>query len=497
MQVNLTTGWAALVLIAAADCCVGQVATGPATGPLRAHPTNPRYFTDGTKNPDGALRAVYLTGSHTWGTLQDLGTTNPPPAFDFNAYLDFLQEHRHNFIRLWRWELTKWKGWKEDKAPIRYGAQHPWMRTGPGLALDGLPQFDLTKWNEEHFDRLRARVKAAGERGIYVSIMLFEGWCIRERPSNWEGHPMHAANNVNGINGDPDGDGFGLEVQMLQIDAITDLQRAYIRRVIDAVNDLDNVLYEISNESLYRPEILNWQIETIRYINEYQAGKPQQHPAGITNLVAGSGGKAAANDALFASDADWVSPGLTIWGPTDPFTIDPPASTGKKVELLDTDHVFGNTCMTNSKENRVGGAWVWKAFLRGYNPIYMDPLALSRPNAMMEYVAYNTPYVLSARTAMGHARLYAEKINLAAMTPQDALASSRYCLANPGKEYLIYLPDGGEVTADLSAVEGSVMVEWFNPQTAEKRAGDKVHGGAMRPFRAPFDRDAVLYLRRE
>ena len=38
-----------------------------ASGPLRVHPRNPRYFTD-----DGG-RAIYLTGSHTWSNLQDQG----------------------------------------------------------------------------------------------------------------------------------------------------------------------------------------------------------------------------------------------------------------------------------------------------------------------------------------------------------------------------------------------------------------------------------------
>ncbi|MEZ8222351.1 hypothetical protein GG496_002521 [Candidatus Fervidibacteria bacterium JGI MDM2 JNZ-1-D12] len=63
-------------------------------GSLRVHPKNPRYFTD-----DGE-RAIYLTGSHTWSNLQDMGPSDPPPAFDFNAYLDFLVQHNHNFIRL-------------------------------------------------------------------------------------------------------------------------------------------------------------------------------------------------------------------------------------------------------------------------------------------------------------------------------------------------------------------------------------------------------------
>jgi hypothetical protein len=56
----------------------------PATGPLRIHPSNPRYFTDGSG------KAVYLTGSHAWENLKDRGTTDPPEKFDNEAYLDFL-----------------------------------------------------------------------------------------------------------------------------------------------------------------------------------------------------------------------------------------------------------------------------------------------------------------------------------------------------------------------------------------------------------------------
>jgi hypothetical protein len=73
-----------------------------AKGPLRVLPANPRYFTE-----DGH-RAICLTGSHTWDNLQDLGEADPPARFDFNAYLDFLVNHEHNFIRLWRWELLRW-----------------------------------------------------------------------------------------------------------------------------------------------------------------------------------------------------------------------------------------------------------------------------------------------------------------------------------------------------------------------------------------------------
>ncbi len=49
-------------------------------GPLRVHPQNRRYFTD------NAGRAIYLTGSHTWSNLMDMGPTGPPAPFDFEAW---------------------------------------------------------------------------------------------------------------------------------------------------------------------------------------------------------------------------------------------------------------------------------------------------------------------------------------------------------------------------------------------------------------------------
>jgi len=108
-----------------------------AAGPLRVHPTNPRYFTDGTKSADGTFRAVYLTGSHTWDIFQRWaeghidGKNRMGRPADFTAYLDELQSHGHNFIRFWVAD-TAWS--PITKAPIE---PQPFLRTGPGKAADG------------------------------------------------------------------------------------------------------------------------------------------------------------------------------------------------------------------------------------------------------------------------------------------------------------------------------------------------------------------------
>jgi hypothetical protein len=87
-------------------------------------------------------------------------------------------------------------------------------------------------------------------------------------------------------------------------------------------------------------------------------------------------------------------------------------------------------------------------------------------------------------------------MDLAATAPHNELASTTYCLANPGKEYLIYLPKGGEVTVDLSAAKGKLAVEWCHPVTGTVAAGELVEGEANRSFTSPLPGEAVLYLHR-
>jgi hypothetical protein len=84
--------------------------------------------------------------------------------------------------------------------------------------------------------------------------------------------------------------------------------------------------------------------------------------------------------------------------------------------------------------------------------------------------------------------------NMVAMTPQNGLASTQYCLANPGKEYLVYLPSGVKVSVDLTAAKGVLAFEWFNPSMGKTTKTGTVPGGARRNFTVPFAGDAVLYL---
>lgn len=446
-----------------------------AIGPLRIHPENPRYFTDGSQTPAGNLRAILLTGSHTWNNLVDMGRSDPPEPFDWAAYLRFLEDHHHNFVRMWAWDSTWWDSRANEKLGkdfVHNVAPLPWMRTGPGNAVDGKPRFDLTKFNPVYFDRLRSRVASAGERGIYVSVMLFEGWGLfhgnRRRGTDdgwaWRSHPFNPANNINDVKVEG-ADALSGRVHTLRNPEVVKWQDAYIRKVIDTVNDLDNVLYEVINEGGEK----EWNWRVINTVHEYEQTKPKQHPVGNT------GHGAERLPTMLPSPADWLSPGRA-----DGFAEIPPAWNEKKPSLLDTDHIWG-----------VGGnpGWVWKGFLRGHNPLFMDPYDGS---VLGKGEGWNP-----IRAALGLARTYAERVNLGAMQPHDDLSSTQYCLANPSQEYLVFQPVKNQAfTVQLPAA--TYRFEWFNT-AAGKVAGSgelSVLEGKQ-SFNPPFSAEALLYLKRD
>jgi hypothetical protein len=435
-------------------------------GPLRVHPENGRYFADATG------QAILLTGSHTWPNLVDIGPSDPPPAFDFEAYLQWLRHHGHNFIRGWTWEPSRWNTTQMKNLEWRNGnhfvAPQPWLRPGPGLALDGKPKFDLKQHAPQYLERLRQRLAEAQKAGVYVSVMLFEGYGVQFQKDAWPNHPMNPANNTAGLDGDKNGDGRGIEIHQLAKKRVTKTQEAYLRWLVAGLNEFDNLLYEVSNET--HPGSTEWQYHVIRYVKELEASLPKQHPVGMTYQ-----NKGGQNKALYESPADWISP-----NPEGGFRDAPPDLGGTKVVLVDTDHLWG-----------IGGdaIWVWKSFTRGLNPIFMD----TYDGKVLGQVR---PQDEGPRRAMGQALALSRRIRLAHAIPRGELASTGYCLAEPGVAYIAFAPEGGELEIDLRGETHTYQAEWLEVSSGLWHQAAPVAGGAPRRLQPPWNSPYVLFLSR-
>jgi hypothetical protein len=497
-----------------------------ALGPLVVSQANPRYFTVASSEA-AEERAVYLTGSHIWNNFHDGMGPGPdcgeaPEAVDFDAYLKFLKEHNHNFIRLWRWE--------QFKSQAAGGSFHlcmtpqPWPRTSARTAKDGKPKFDLDSFDPAYFDRLRQRVSTAGREGIYIAVMLFEGWALHlsPAPDNVEGHPFFAANNINDVSIKSI-----VDYQVLPLDPrVEELQKAYIHKVIDTLHDLPNVLWEVANESSGGGTVdqnfaqmmgfsevpdwgdsTEWQYWVIDVVKQYEQEKGyDMHPIGMTMQFPVKD-QTKVNDPLFNSKAEWISPGyddeiftegrhpMAPDSPPSHWYDNPPASEARKIVITDTDHYA---------PGQGDALWAWKSFLRGHHPILMDfgiIMGVNSPDPSAGSPGV-PPYDFyeAARYAMGDTLSYAEKMDLLHMEPHEDLTSTGFALANPGQEYLMLQSkhEADPFTVKLNA--GTYEAEWFSINLRKKTSAEAVtvqNDGEVR-FMAPFSEagPAVLYLKR-
>jgi len=149
-------------------------------------------------------------------------------------------------------------------------------------------------------------------------------------------------------------------------------------------------------------------------------------------------------------------------------------ATGNKVIINDTDYPFG--AMNLRSAGHSGQiAWAWENFARGNNLAFMDPDLWVWPGRNAPMGEKVESYWEEIRCALGDIRSYADRIDLASMTPQrDRVVGGGLCLASPGGQYLVFQPSPkGRVdrilkwlvgnSFELNLVPGTYAYEWFDP----------------------------------
>jgi len=297
---------------------------------LEVHPANPRWLT-----ADGGASALVLTGAHTWSLFQDYRFDAP---FDAAEYLEDLAARGHNFTRGWSWEDG-------------YYAPLPYVEDGGRYQLS--PPYD-----DAYVRRLRRRVRAAGKRGLWVSVMLFQGWSLdhhggRRDPGPWPEHPYNRDNAAEPV---------ARQKGKLHVGAPLGQQLDYVSHVVRALCAEPNIVWEVANESV--PEsfgtkkAVSWQRAILDRIERECPGRlrwascPQQIEIPLEE-------RQTFLRTLNKLPADLVSP----CDRGGRYTADPPAARGVRVVVADSDH-FGSRAISPE--------WAWKAFLRGQHPIFLD-----------------------------------------------------------------------------------------------------------------------------
>lgn len=280
------------------DC--SKVAGIPSTSndslriPVRVHPDNPKCFLFRSKP------MVFLTPTEHYGSVM-----NRP--FRFERYLADAAAKGIAYTRLFLLfrELQSAQNPYSTCKPESPDYISPFLRTGPGKALDGEFKYDLDQWNPEFFSRLQQFLDLASHYGIVVELTLLSNLY---EPLVWELNPLHADNNINGTE-KIEWPGF----ITARNPKIFEIQKRYVRKIVEFTKRYDNVFYEICNEpggnlqgnsSNAQPsEVNRWQMQLLDVIRDAEKDLPYKH------LVAG---QEAYNDAPAQQPADSSFQGLTF-----------------------------------------------------------------------------------------------------------------------------------------------------------------------------------------
>ena len=466
---------------------VAAATISAAAQPIRLHPDNPHYFEFRGKP------TVLITSGEHYGAVLNLD-------FDYVRYLDTLQADGLNNTRTFAGNYREVPGSFNIEGntlapqPTRFIA--PWPRSEQPGAVDGLNKFDLSRWNEAFFSRLKDFVNQASRRGIVVEMNLF---CPFYEDVLWDWSPMNARNNVNGI-----GAVGRLDVYTLKDAGLTRLQEDLVRKIVSELRDFDNLYYEIANEPYFGGITLEWQAHIAKVIHEADGGRRHL----ISQNIANGSTKVAEPD-----------PQVSIFN----FHYSrPPESVGMNYAL--------NKAIGNNETGFDGNADAtyriqgWDFILAGgalYNNLDYSFTA-EREDGTFTYPSTQPGGGSPAlRKQLGILKRFMDSFRFARMSPANGVivsatpqGTTARVLAEGGRQYAVYLHRGRPVkdakpayqvddapresTIVLEIPKGRYKAEWINTRTGAVSAQEQFdHPGGNRTFVSPqYTEDIALRVMR-
>ncbi len=480
--------------IAAAHAWLGVLFCGLcarllAAPPLALHPENPHYF-----SYRGKPELIITSGEH-YGAVLNLD-------FDYVKYLKTLAADGLNGTRTWAGAYCEptsaFSIAHNTLAPEAGRFICPWARSDQAGYANGGNKFDLTRWDDAYFKRLKDFMAQARKRRVIVELNLF---CPFYEESMWRLSPMNAANNVNGI-------GTVARTNVYTLDrngGLLPVQEALVRKLVTELRSFDNLYYEICNEPYFGGVTLDWQHQIADVITATEQG------LGVRHLI-------SQNIANEKAHVENPHPAISIFNfhyATPPITV--PMNYGLNKVIGDNETGFRGT---NDSAYRMEA---WDFIVAGgglFNNLDYSFTA-GHEDGRFVYPASQPGGGTSAlRKQLRFLSQVIHRFDFVHMAPDNQVltaasvkGATARVLVKPEHEYLVYIrtplqkTEGGrrasvsfaegQYALDLKLPEGKFTVEWLDTKLgAATRVERFTHAGGDRRLRAPaFEDDIALAVR--
>ena len=447
--------------------------------PIALHPDNPHYLLFRDKP------TVLITSGEHYGAVLNL-------AFNYIPYLDELQGKRMNLTRTFSGtyrEIPGSFGITDNTLGLEKGQYiAPWARSNTPGAYDG-NKFDLTKFDDAYFARLKDFVAQAGKRGVVVELVLF---CTFYDDKLWEANPMNAKNNVNGIGTMP-----RTEVLTLKHKDLLPIQEAFVRKVVTELKDFDNVYFEICNEPYFAGVTDDWQARIAQVIVDTEKDFPHKH------LIAQN----IANDKKKIEKPD---PNISIFNfhyATPPETV--AMNHGLNKVIGDDETGF------KGKDDVYYRTEGWDFIIAGGAVYSSLDYSFTHKHPAGDFMDFKSPGGggPELRNQLRILRDFIEGFDFVRMKPMNNVvtggAATAKLTGNPaklatvsvrvlgesGKAYAIYVRGGTSAQLTLDLPQGSYKAEWVNTKTGKVDKIEEIKGGTVNLSSPEYSEDIALRIR--
>jgi hypothetical protein len=452
--------------------CLAWSARETSAQTLQLHPVNPHCFLWRGKP------TVLITSGEHYGAVLNLD-------FDYGKYLDTLAADRLNLTRTFAGGAYFEPSGAfhiagNTLAPASGRYLSPWGRSERPGYVHGGNKFDLTRWNEAYYARLRDFVQKASQKGVVVELNLF---CPFYDESQWQLSPFNTANNVNAVGGISRTNVYTLD----RHGGLLPFEERVVQRIVQELRDFDNVYYEICNEPYFGGVTLEWQRHMAAVIQQAQMASPQ--PKLISQNIANQSAKVENPD-----------PHVSIFNfhyATPPVTVDLNYSLNRA--LGDNETGFRGT---NNLPYRVEA---WEFLLAGgglFNNLDYSFTAghedgtfvypASQPGSGNPQFRKELRVLVDFINSFDFVRMKPDKESLHHPTPDEATVR---VLSEPGKAYAIYMRRQGRpgpTHLELELPAGIYTVDWISPTRGAVEKSERLtHPGGIRNLLGPPDIDEI------
>jgi hypothetical protein len=452
--------------------CSSAAARGDSThSPLALHPKNPHYF-----HFRGQPAVLISSGEHYGAVLN--------ADFDYVRYLDELKAHGLNHTRTWAGTYREIPGSfniaDNTLAPAAGRYLCPWARSSTPGASDGGNKFDLTRWDEDYFKRLKDFLSCASRAGVVVELNLF---CPNYDDNLWKANPMNTANNVNGVGKCP-----ANKVYTLEHKDLVAVHEAVTHKIVRELKDFDNLYYEVCNEPYFGGVTMEWQHRIVDTIVNAEKDFPAKHLISL-NIANGR------------AKVEKPHPAVSLF---NFHYCHPPDVVGMNYKL--EKPIGENETGFRGKLDVTYRTEGWDFILAGgalYNNLDYS-FTVKHPDGRLEDYKAPGGGSLALRRQLKVLKDFIHGFDFIRMAPNDTIikgglpakATAR-ALVEPGKQYAVYVKGGTQADLQLDLPAGTYTVQWLSPRTGKAEQPEKLdHPGGVATLRSPeYTEDIALSLK--